>query len=291
MSVIEKLINIAKAEIGTKEANGGDDKYIAWYGGFALNVAWCAIFVSWCANQAGISTSIIPKFASCDIGMNWFKKKGIFQKAKYYGGNYKPQAGDIIFFSGKYNQNDSTHVGIVTSCDGSKVYTVEGNTSDMVHDRSYAIGDKYILGYGVPSYNTVNTQKEESVTTPASSNEYRVGDTVNFTGTLHYTSSFSTAVAKACKAGLATVTAVSIGRPHPYHLRAVSGKGSTVYGWVNASDIAGSSNATAKYHTVVSGDTLSKIAKKYGTTVTKLVSLNGIQNKNLINVGQKILLP
>lgn len=72
----------------------------------------------------------------------------------------------------------------------------------------------------------------------------------------------------------------------------ISGKGSTVYGWVNAGDISGkTSGGSAKTYTVVKGDTLSKIAKKYGTTVDTLVKLNGIKNKNLINIGQVIKLP
>lgn len=66
----------------------------------------------------------------------------------------------------------------------------------------------------------------------------------------------------------------------------------TVYGWVNAGDISGKTGGgSAKTYTVVKGDTLSKIAKKYGTTVDTLVKLNGIKNKNLINIGQVIKLP
>ena len=44
--------------------------------------------------------------------------------------------------------------------------------------------------------------------------------------------------------------------------------------------------ATNKTHTVVKGDTLSAIAKKYGTTVNYLAKLNNIANVNLIYVGQ-----
>lgn len=66
----------------------------------------------------------------------------------------------------------------------------------------------------------------------------------------------------------------------------------TVYGWVNAGDISGKTGGgSVKTYTVVKGDTLSKIAKKYGTTVDTLVKLNGIKNKNLINIGQVIKLP
>jgi LysM repeat protein len=121
---------------------------------------------------------------------------------------------------------------------------------------------------------------------------YKAGDLVQFTGCLHYTSSQKSGVAKGCKAGVAKVTAIAKGNPHPYHLVAVAGKGSTVYGWVNAGDIASKATSTkAKTHKVVKGEDLSKIAKKYGTTVDALVKLNGIKNKNLIYVGQIIKLP
>lgn len=115
---------------------------------------------------------------------------------------------------------------------------------------------------------------------------------MQFTGCLHYNSSYGSATAYGCKAGVAKVTAVNAGAAHPYHLQAVAGKGSTVYGWVNAADIAGMASGTAqKTYTVVKGDTLSKIAKQFGTTVNTLVALNGIKNKNLIYVGQVIKLP
>lgn len=125
---------------------------------------------------------------------------------------------------------------------------------------------------------------------PASSKlAYKVGDLVNFTGCLHYTSSYKGGVAKACKAGLAKVTKLSAGQPHPYHLVAVSGKGATVWGWVNEVDIAG--KTSGKTYRVVRGDTLGKIAKRYGTTVSALVALNKIKNKDLIYVGQILYLP
>ena len=121
---------------------------------------------------------------------------------------------------------------------------------------------------------------------------YKVGDLVQFAGCLHYTSSQKSGVAKGCKAGVAKVTAIAKGNPHPYHLVAVAGKGSTVYGWVNANDIVSKATSTrATTHKVVKGDDLSTIAKKYGTTVDVLAKLNGIKNKNLIYVGQIIKLP
>lgn len=62
------------------------------------------------------------------------------------------------------------------------------------------------------------------------------GDIVQFKGTKHYLSSTSSLGIK-CKPGKAKITNIKEGNKHPYHLVRVSGGGSTVYGWVNASDI------------------------------------------------------
>ena len=159
----EDIIAVAATQLGYHEGNsssqidgsgtgtGNYTKYGKWYG---INPgAWCAMFVSWCANQAGISTGVIPKHASCDVGMNWFKNKGRWQYSKYFGGNYTPKRGDIIYFgSNPNNLNDSTHVGIVTGADSAKVYTIEGNSASQCRKCSYSLGDDYIFGYGLPNY-------------------------------------------------------------------------------------------------------------------------------------------
>lgn len=69
--------------------------------------------------------------------------------------------------------------------------------------------------------------------------EYNVGDVVDFTGTTHYTSSYIAAIGRKCKPGKVKITAKSIKNKHPYHAVAISGGGSTAYGWINASDING----------------------------------------------------
>jgi|GEM_PF-1096821 len=149
----DKLISTAESQIGYKEGSDGYTKYGAWYG--IPRGHWCAMFVSWCANQSSISTSTIPKHASCDVGKDWFKNKGLWENSKYKGGSYTPKKGDIIYFSSTSNMNDSTHVGIVTSASSTTVYTIEGNTSDQVARKSYSLGYKTILGYGIPTYTTV----------------------------------------------------------------------------------------------------------------------------------------
>lgn len=55
----------------------------------------------------------------------------------------------------------------------------------------------------------------------------------------------------------------------------------------NSNNVSGN----AEVYTVQRGDTLSKIANKYGTTYQKLASYNGIANPNAISVGQKIKIP
>lgn len=166
------------------------------------------------------------------------------------------------------------------------------NKSNAVGYRELAVNGKYIRGFVIPKYSSKATKEEAPKPSGNGGGSYNIGDIVNFTGCLHYTSSTASGVAYGCKAGQAKVTNKAEGAVHPYHLQAISGKGSTVYGWVNAGDISGKTGGgSAKTYTVVKGDTLSKIAKKYGTTVDTLVKLNGIKNKNLINIGQVIKLP
>lgn len=153
------ILAVAQTQIGYMEGSlegtvqGSNDctKYGEWYG---LNYnPWCAMFVSWCADQAGIPTNVIPCHASCDVGMNWFKAREKWQYSPAYGGQYEPKSSDIIYFGYKYgDEYDSTHVGIVWKTDNERVYVVEGNSSSKVQTVSYKLSSSYILGYGVPAY-------------------------------------------------------------------------------------------------------------------------------------------
>ena len=55
-------------------------------------------------------------------------------------------------------------------------------------------------------------------------------------------------------------------------------------------NVSGSSSASVATYTVQSGDTLSEIAARYGTTVNELVNLNEINNPNLIYTGEVLRL-
>ena len=61
------VIEIAKNEIGNK----GGEKYWRWYG-FNQRVNWCAIFLSWCANESGTINNTIPRFSLCTDGVKWY---------------------------------------------------------------------------------------------------------------------------------------------------------------------------------------------------------------------------
>ncbi|MBR6513755.1 MAG: InlB B-repeat-containing protein [Clostridia bacterium] len=149
---------------GTVQGSNDCTKYGEWYG---LNYhAWCAMFVSWCADQAGIPTTVIPKHASCDEGMNWFINRGKFQFAPYYGGTYEPKRGDIVYFGAAYNSGngyDSTHVGIVYMVDDTRIHVIEGNSSKKVQTVSYKKDIAYVLGYGVPDYSGESAKREPGV--------------------------------------------------------------------------------------------------------------------------------
>lgn len=139
----DRIVQIALAEESYEEGYENYNKYGDWF--MYNNVAWCAIFVSWCANQAGIGIDVIPKAAAVSDDVRIFQSKDQYRAR----GEYQPKKGDLIFF-----QEDGlpTHVGIVTGSDESYVYTIEGNTSNGVHQRTYALTDTYILGYGLPAY-------------------------------------------------------------------------------------------------------------------------------------------
>lgn len=144
------IVQVALNERGTV----GGDKYRTWYIGRADGAAWCASFVSWCADQCDyIVAGIIPKFQGCDWGIQWFDTQGQFIYTPRYGGSsYTPKSGDLIFFSRYYTVNDSTHIGIVQYSEGNTVTTIEGNTSNSVAERNYDLDDPRILGYATPNY-------------------------------------------------------------------------------------------------------------------------------------------
>ena len=132
---------IALSQIG----NVGGEPYWSWYG-FESRVEWCACFVSWCSNECGyLEAGILPRFASCSGGVQWFRERGLWRT-----GTYEPKQGDIIFFDWADVGQDGSpdHVGIVERVGDGIVYTIEGNSGDACKAKSYSIDHAEILGYG-----------------------------------------------------------------------------------------------------------------------------------------------
>ena len=134
----QQIVSVAMGQIG----NSGGQKFWSWYG-FDSHVEWCACFVSWCADQSGlIESGKVPKFSLCSSGVTWFQGKN-----KWQSGGTTPSAGMIIFFDWDHD-GTSDHVGIVEKYEGGRVYTIEGNSSDQVRQRNYAVDYEAIMGYG-----------------------------------------------------------------------------------------------------------------------------------------------
>ena len=135
------LVAVAQSQVG----NVGGAPYWSWYG-FNSRVEWCAIFVSWCAEQCGLLDSgAVPKFSGVGTGVNWFQSRG-----QWLPGSATPEPGMLIFF--KWYGSDATiadHVGIVERVENGRVYTIEGNSGDMVRRNSYPVGYGEIKGFGM----------------------------------------------------------------------------------------------------------------------------------------------
>mgnify|MGYP000099207934 FL=1 len=103
----QDLVKIAQAESGTKENGTNNVKYNTWFYGHEVdgsNYPWCAVFVSWCANKAGITTDIMPKTASAGYFAHYANQGHgeVFT-------NKNPEAGDLFLIN--YNGSDwANHV-------------------------------------------------------------------------------------------------------------------------------------------------------------------------------------
>lgn len=294
------IVSIAQSFYGCKESDGSHKKIIDIYNahkplarGYAMKYtdAWCACFVSVVSIQGG-ATAVMPLEVGCGKMVDLYKALGRWKEDD----TYTPNPGDVIFYDwqdgANYAATDNTgapdHVGIVVSVSGSTIKVIEGNMSNAVGYRTLTVNGRYIRGYGLPDFSAVTVSTPSTNATSGAGQAgtsggtsdtsgalaFTVGDVVQFTGAKHYTNA-NAASGPACKPGTAKVTAVSKGAKHPYHLIKQSGGGSTVYGWVDAADVqANGTTSSTKTHTVVKGDTLSAIAKKYGTTVAQIVAAN-----------------
>ena len=136
------MVAVAQSQIG----NVGGAPYWSWWG-LDYRVEWCAIFVSWCADQCGyLDAGVLPKMEGVRPYVDWFIERGQWQ-----GRDYAPSPGDIIFFDWE-SDGLADHVGIVEKVENGLIYTIEGNTGDVCAKRHYSFGAMPIYGYGLPMY-------------------------------------------------------------------------------------------------------------------------------------------
>ena len=136
------MVAVAQTQIG----NVGGYPYWNWWG-YNDRVEWCAIFVSWVADQCGyLETGVLPKMEGVRPYVDWFIQRGQWQ-----GRDYEPSPGDIIFFDWE-SDGLADHVGIVEKVENGLIYTVEGNSGDRCVENRYYLGSAPVYGFGLPMY-------------------------------------------------------------------------------------------------------------------------------------------
>lgn len=169
------IVAIAKSQVGYQEGGSVNQLSGEVYGGvnftecgawYGLQDMWCAMFVSWCADLAGVSTDIIPSHCYTPDGLSWFAERGLaYSREDVQSWKYTPKAGDLIYFKSSRNAKLTNHVGIVTAYSDGRVYTVEGNigaigkttSGGMVAECSYPISNTYIVFICSPNYESGST--------------------------------------------------------------------------------------------------------------------------------------
>ena len=143
---LETFVSTAEEQVG----NGGS-KYQEWYGSSG---SWCAMFVSWCANEAGILTTedtaappFVKKEAYVPTMRDWYNDnhRAFTISSSPTSANY-PQPGDLVTIRPTKTGKDHSHIGIVVETDGNKITTVEGNCGNEVKRVTYT--DGFRSGYG-----------------------------------------------------------------------------------------------------------------------------------------------
>ena len=166
------LVNVALSQLGYHEGNtlmdldGSNDagyldytEYGRWYGEEILGSSpfytpWCAMFVSWCSRQAGVSEYIVNNSAYARVGTS----PCYFHVPYRAAGVYLPKCGDLIFYDYSGTSTKWNHVGIVMYVKDGVVVTVEGNYNKRVIIQRHSVNDPIIRGYGTPNYSAASSE-------------------------------------------------------------------------------------------------------------------------------------
>lgn len=276
--MINKILEIARGELGYKEGANNNTKYGAEYG---LNYnPWCEMFVWWCANKAGIGTDIIPKTASCPTTYRWFKSRGQVISAS------NAKAGDIIFFTWD-NSNNADHVGIIEVVNGNIITTIEGNKNNAVERRNINKDNRCIFAVCRPAY---------IISTPAQ--DTKLPDVMPLIKQVNSKIGLNMRADTTVRSNII----VAIPRNEEVVVLQENCANADGYTWDKVQwhnyvgfvanrylSIVNNPSAQPQTYTVQSGDTLSGIANSYGTTWQNIYNNNRDiigSNPNLIKPGQ-----
>jgi len=302
----KKLIAIAVSQIGYHEkasnanlddptANSGSGNWTkyardlaraGYYNGNKNGYAWCDVFVDWCFwiladRDARLGQTIECQTGDCGAGC-LFSRQYYQQQGRLFSA---PEPGDQVFFT---QNGEICHTGIVETVNGNRITTIEGNTSDQVARRSYTLGNGYIKDFGRPKYEP-DDGTVESTATPGETSPATGDKTVD-------------ELAQEVIQGL-----WGDGDDRKNGLTAAGYDYSAVQARVNAllsapvdpptpvykppDDAQTVVLSTEDYYIVQPGDTLSAIALKYGKSYQELAEYNGIDDPNIIQIGQRIEIP
>ena len=173
-----------------QQEHSGYTKYGEWMGSAYMD--WCAAFVAWCANQAGVSSSVVPHYSFVNDMINFYSNKGLY----FSSSSYTPKAGDLAFLK------DFEHVAIVISSDGNTVKTIEGNTSkpDFTGDSLYVSiktrSMSYYKGFATPAYSREDTEPPSNATLSINKTVFSVGETVCFSSSCNIGASYTIGIDK-----------------------------------------------------------------------------------------------
>lgn len=312
----QDVLDVMRSWIGYSEANGKHKQIIDLYNshkplarGYAVKYSdeWCDTTVSAAAIKAGV-VDLIGTECGCEQHVKIFQSMGIWME----DGTITPIPGDIIL----YNWDDATqpndgysdHIGYVESVSGRTITLIEGNKNEAVARREIPVGWGYIRGYARPKYasgGTAPSNPTPSKTLDEIAREVIKGvygngsDRSKALQALGYDPNKVQERVNAILKGNATPSK-SISQVAKEVIAGKYGNGSdrrtklaaegfdpdAIQAEVNRQ--LKESGTSVQYYKVQPGDTLSEIAQQYGTSVDRLMQLNGIANKNVIYVGQKI---
>lgn len=189
-NTVDKVLAIAKAEVGYLEKKNGDARYLynkranAGYNNYTkygkemheiypavmdYPAAWCDCFVDWCFYKAyGVATAKSLLDGNFD---DYTVASALMYKNHNAWYTNNPKVGDQVFF--KNSRGGICHTGLVIAVDNLYVYTIEGNTSAAlgvvangggVAQKKYALNYSRIAGYGRPKYDTSTSSTSSNTT-------------------------------------------------------------------------------------------------------------------------------